>query len=550
MKINLKERYFDNLFVNLLSGLTCGVVALPMALAFGVASGLGAQAGLYGAMATGIFAALFGGTPGQVTGPTGPMTVVTATIVASHLKHPEHLFAAVILAGFLQILFGLVKTGQFIRYIPYPVISGFMSGIGVIITIIQIGPLFGLKGYGDVEEALMHFFDIPKGFNLHATLIGLLAILIIYIFPLITKKIPAPLVALFVCTITSIYFKFNVPQIGEVPHGLPVLKLPGIDLSDMHLIFTSAITLAILSSIDSLLTSLICEKVTGKRHDSDQEQIGQGIGNIAAGLIGGIPGAGATMRSLVNIRSGGTTYLGGIIHGLFLLAVLVSIGPVASLVPLSCLAGILITVGIGILDYKGLSSIGKAPKEDVIVMLVVLALTVFVDLIMAVVIGVALSSVLFAKKLSDAGLSTHSSFDSVEHLHEIAAHIPKELRSKIYTYTFNGPIFFGEVKNFDLALTKMPDMKYLIIKFYNVPIIDQSGAYAIEDAIEQLEKKGVKVYFVGITPLIKAALLGIGTLHKINEKYCFDSFEEALKKVEIATAFKESYEKVTKPSSD
>lgn len=533
MKINFKERYFDNFMANLLSGLTTGVVALPMALAFGVASGLGAQAGLYGAMATGIFAALFGGTPGQVTGPTGPMTVVIATIVASYLKHPELLFAAVILAGFLQILFGLMKTGQFIRYIPYPVVSGFMSGVGVIITIIQIGPFFGLKGYGDVDEALMHFLDIPKEFNLQATLIGVLAVIIIYLLPLITKKIPAPLVALGVCTVLSVYYKFDIPRIGEIPHGFPIPKIPNISLLDFHLIVPSAFALALLGSIDSLLTSLIVEKITGKRHDSDQEQIGQGIGNIASGLIGGIPGAGATMRSLVNVKSGGTNYLGGIIHGLFLLAVLVSIGPIASLVPLSCLAGILITVGISILDYKGLGSIGKASKEDVMVMLVVLVLTVFVDLIMAVAVGVALSSVLFAKKLSDAGLSTHSSFDTLEHLHEVAGHIPENLRKKIYTYTFNGPIFFGEVKNFDIALTKMNDMKYLIIKFYNVSIIDQSGAYAIEDAIEQLEKKGIKVFFVGITPIIKAALSRIGTIHKINEKYCFDSFEEALASVKV-----------------
>lgn len=526
--IDIKTRYFNNFLANLLSGLTTGVVALPMALAFGVASGLGAEAGLYGAMATGIFAAMFGGTPGQVTGPTGPMTVVTATFVASHLKQPEHFFAAVIIAGLLQILFGLTKTGQLVRYIPYPVISGFMSGIGVIITVIQIGPLFGLKGYGDVDEALLHFIDIPKEINLQAPGIGLLSILLIYLFPLITKKIPAPLVSLLICSIVSVFYKMDIPRIGEIPHGLPIPHIPYISFIDLHLILPSAFALALLGSIDSLLTSVVVEKITGTRHDSDLEQIGQGVGNVTAGLIGGTPGAGATMRSLVNIKSGGTTYLGGIVHGLFLMAVLVSIGKIASLIPLSCLAGILITVGIGILDYKGLRSIGKAPKEDVIVMLVVLSLTVFVDLIMAVIAGVALSSIFFAKKLSDAGLSTHSSCDSLENLHTISSYIPSELRKKIYNYTFNGPLFFGEVKNFELALAKMIDIKYLIISFLNVPIIDQSGVYSIEDNIEQLEKRGVKVLFIGITPLIKSALARIGTMHKINKDYCFNSFEDAL----------------------
>ena len=529
MKLNfskiIKERYFENFFSNVLSGLTTGVVALPMAMAFGVASGLGAHAGIYGAMATGIFATLFGGTPAQVTGPTGPMTVVTATVLAGHLKHPELLFAAVIMAGLLQILFGLTKTGQFIRYVPYPVISGFMTGIGVIITVIQIGPLFGLTGYGDVEEALVHLVDITKEVNPHAVVIGTLSIAIIYLFPFITKTIPSPLVSLIVCTVLSIYFKFDLPRIGEIPQGFPDINFPAISVVDLHLIFPAALTLAILGSLDSLLTSLIAERITGKWHNSDQEQIGQGIGNIAAGLIGGLPGAGATMRTLVNIRSGGTNYLGGVIHGLFLLAVLVSIGPVASAIPLSCLAGILITVGIGILDYKGLFSIGKAPKEDVIVMLVVLGLTVFVDLIVAVVAGVALASVLFAKKLSD---SSHSSYDSLEHLHEIAEHIPIELRKKIFTYTFNGPLYFGEVRNFNMALMKMKDIKYLIIQFYNVQIIDQTGAYALEDAIEYLERNGVKVLFVGITPVIKSLLERMGTLHCIPQENCFDSFEKAL----------------------
>ncbi|OGI07247.1 MAG: hypothetical protein A3I68_00735 [Candidatus Melainabacteria bacterium RIFCSPLOWO2_02_FULL_35_15] len=527
MKIDFKTRYFANPAGDILGGLTTGVVALPMALAFGVASGLGAEAGLYGAMAAGIFAALFGGTPAQVSGPTGPMTVVTATIVAGHLGRPELVFAAVILAGIFQIIFGLVKTGQLIRYVPYPVISGFMSGIGLIIIILQINPLFGLKTFGDVGQALRYFTGITKDFNLNALLIGLLAILIIYFFPFITKKIPAPLVSLIICSLASVYFKLDLPRIGEIPHGLPLLKFPLISISELHLILPSAISLAILGSIDSLLTSIVMDRLTGKRHHSDQEQIGQGIGNIVAGLTGGLPGAGATMRSLVNLRSGGTTHLGGIIHGLFLLAVLLYLGPVASLIPLSCLAGILITVGVSIIDYKGLKDICKIPKEDAIVMFCVLALTVFVDLIVAVAVGIALASVLFAKKLSDQSLSTHSSFDNLEHLHEISEHIPSEFRKRIYTYTFNGPLFFGEVKNFNIAIEKMKDIKYLIIKFYNVPTIDQTGIYALEDAIEFLAKNGVKVFFVGITPPIKVLFEKIGSIKNI-DAICFDSLEAAL----------------------
>ena len=221
MKIDFKTRYCGNPIGDLMGGLTAGVVALPMALAFGVASGLGAEAGLYGAMATGIFAALFGGTPGQVTGPTGPMTVVTATLLAGHLQNPNLVFAAVILGGIFQIIFGLLRTGQFIRYMPYPVISGFMSGIGIIVILIQIGPLFGLESYGDVEVAIAHYPDIIKQFNSNATLVGLLTICVIYLVPLVTKKIPSPLVALLLCSLLSVYFMLDLPRIDKMP--LPCL---------------------------------------------------------------------------------------------------------------------------------------------------------------------------------------------------------------------------------------------------------------------------------------------------------------------------------------
>ena len=534
MNLNfIKGRYFSNPIGDLLGGITTGIVALPMALAFGVASGLGAQAGLYGAMAAGILAAMFGGTPGQVTGPTGPMTVVVATIVASHLKDPSLIFATIILAGLLQIFFGIVRAGQLIHYVPYPVISGFMTGIGLIIIIIQIHPLVGLPTHGDIEGTFIYFLEIIQGFNHQAAFIGLLAIFLVYLIPFIfKKKIPPPLIALIVCSVVSVIYKMDIPRISGIPHGFPEIVFPHVtNLPDFHLIFPSALSLAILGSLDSLLTSLVMDRITGKRHKSDQELIGQGIGNIASGLIGGLPGAGATMRSLVNIKSGGTSYLSGIIHGLLLLAILLSLGPLISNVPLSCLAGILITVGISIIDYRGLKSIGGAPKGDVIAMITVLILTVFVDLMIAVVVGVTLSSLLFAKKLSDVQSSSHARLDSLEHLHKVSEDIPKDLRERIYIYTFNGPLYFGEVKNFNAALSRMKGIKYLIIKFYNVPIVDQSGIYALEDALEQFQKDGVKVSFVGMTILIKESLGNLGVLNKIPEDSYFDSFEEVIESI-------------------
>ena len=508
----LRERYLQNVPGELVGGLIAAVVALPLALAFGEASGLGAQAGLYGAIACGFFAAMLGGTGGQVSGPTGPMTVVAAGLVAMHINQPELVIWAVILAGLIQVALGIFRLGQYVYYIPYPVVSGFMSGIGVIIIGIQIGPLMGYPGKGDVLESLQELPNAIAGLNEMALLCGVASLVIIYLFPKITKAIPSSLVALVAITLLSVWQGWDIPRIGDVPTGMPQLALPGLHhLADIHLILTAAITLALLGALDSLMTSIIVDRMTGAHHNSDQELIGQGIGNTMSGLIGGLPGAGATMRSVVNIKANGRFYLSGMVHSLVLLGVLMGLGGLVSVIPLAVLAGILISVGISIIDYRGLKSIPRCQKSDTAELLTVLVLTVFSDLIVAVGVGIIMASVLFVKKLSDSRLSEHGNLASTaekhyNHVLEVEG-IPKDLHDTVYVYQFNGPLFFGEVKNFTQTMPSMYKYHYIILHFADVPVIDQSGVMALEDSIRQLRAKNIKVLVVNMdTPVLRTYL--------------------------------------------
>lgn len=528
----LKERFLSNPLGDLSGGLMAAIVALPLCLAFGVASGLGAAAGLYGAIGCGIFAAIFGGTAGQCSGPTGPMTVVAAAMVAANQKEPELVFAAVICAGLIQIAMGFLKAGQLVHYFPYPVVSGFMTGIGSIIVCIQIAPLLGQAGSGSVLDALQDLPDLVLHINKDAMVIGSITLGIIYLLPLFTKKLPAPLIALLFSTWYSVHVSLEIPRIGSIPGGIPLPGLPKFQLHSLHVVLQNGLTLAVLGAIDSLLTSLVMDKVSGKPHDSDRELIGQGIGNMAAGLIGGIPGAGATMRSMVNVKAGGRSYLSGALHGFFLLAVLLGLGKFAALIPLSALAAILISVGISIMDWRDLKKMRSLPRGDVSVMLVVLILTIFVDLIVAVLAGVALASILFVKQLSDAKVSKGGQLDSLEELKQLAEHIPEAVRGSIYSYQFNGPLFFGEAKNLSSMVDKLATARYIILRFYNVPLVDQTGANALEHAIEKWEAKGIKVLFVGMQSHVRKTLGATGAIHKIDLENCFEHYEEALSAID------------------
>lgn len=529
---HLGHRFLGNPIGDLTGGLMAAIVALPLCLAFGVASGLGAASGLYGAIACGICAALFGGTPGQCSGPTGPMTVVAASVLSANPDRPELLFAVVIAAGFMQIALGYSKAAQLIHYLPYPVLSGFMIGIGVIICSIQIAPLFGVPGTSNVISAIQAFPAILTGWNRDALVISLLTFVCIYGFPQISKKIPGSLVGIILSIWFCHMFSIDIPRIGEIPSQIPMPHLPKVHFADIHVILQSGLTIALLGSIDTLLTSIVMDNITKVRHDGDQELRGQGIGNIVSGLIGGIPGAGATMRTMVNVRSGGRTYLSGTVHGLILLGVLLGLGKVASQIPLATLAAILVSVGISIMDWRIIKGIRQSPKSDTIVMIAVLLLTIFVDLIVAVLAGVALASVLFVKQLSDAQTTAMADIETLEELRAMTAHIEEDVRKSIYIYQFTGPLFFGAAKNLTANVDKLSKARYIILLFNNVPLMDQSGSYALENAIENWESKGAKVLFVGLPANIRQTLEQTGAIHRIDMQNCFDHLEEAIQAID------------------
>jgi SulP family sulfate permease len=504
---------------DLFGGLTAGVVALPLALAFGVASGAGAIAGLYGAIAVGFFAALFGGTPSQVSGPTGPMTVIAAAAVAAFPGNLPAVFTVVALAGLLQIGFGLLRVGVFVRYIPYPVISGFMSGIGIIIVLLQIHPLLGSPSVGSPLVALSRLPEALSTLNPHCLLLSGLTMLIVFLTPAhITRVVPSPLVALLCVSLLSKLLGFSVPTIGEIPSGLPGLVLPTLSAEQLPRILAMALALSTLGVIDSLLTSIVADSITRERHDSNRELVGQGIGNAVAGLIGGLPGAGATMRTVVNIKAGGSTRLSGMIHAVFLVAVLLGLGAYTAHIPMAVLAGILMKVGVDILDYRMLKVLRRSPREDMVVMLAVFGITVFVDLIVAVAIGVTLASLMLTVRIARQTQINVSEASPTEWMRDIEKGIQEESDYRIRTIAVRGAFFFGTTTQMQDKVNRLIGAQVVIINCLNVPFMDISAAFALSEMVDKLKSEGIK-------PLL-VVTEGLGLRRLLNGLGCGDIFGE------------------------
>jgi SulP family sulfate permease len=536
---------FRNLRGDLIGGLVAGIVALPLALAFGVQSGLGAVSGLYGAIAIGVLAAIFGGTATQASGPTGPMTVISAALIAEAIDYagsPESALGIILLTFFLcgafQILFGLLNIARYIKFLPYPVISGFMSGVGLIIVLLQIFPFAGAIAPKNTLAVLTELPRLFTDLNIYALLLGAFTVLVYYLFPRITKAVPSALVALISSTLIAFFLRLDVPVIGDIPSGLPSLQFSqflNIDSGAYLLIAEYALVLAVLGSIDSLLTSVIADNITKTKHNSNRELIGQGIGNMAAALIGGIPGAGATKGTVVNINAGGRTRLSGTIHGLFLLAVLLGLGRLAAYIPLSVLAGILIPIGFAIIDKKGFRHLTRVPKADAVVLVLVFLVTTFGSLIQAVGLGIVLASLLFMKRASDlaeqgTAVTALSGIDGEERWSDEQLDYPG-LRNCVYVKHLYGPMFFGFTSHFQELIRNLDvGICSLIIRMDRVPHMDQSGLYAMEEAILDLSRKGVKVLLTGVQPQPYDMLRSIDIIPDLlPEEQIFDSFEEGVK---------------------
>ncbi len=590
---------------DLFGGITAGIVALPLALAFGVSSGLGPSAGLYGAIFVSFFAALFGGTNTQISGPTAPMTAVSMVVIAGIIatfdgdvtKALPAILTVFLLAGLMQIALGFIGLGKYIKYIPYPVVSGFMTAIGVIILVTQILPSVGYYPKEDVEfvnqfkpqaeevildnilkeeagEGILVLEDFKQtikraenisqdqilkesqslanknasgvlgafkvfpraiqNINWLELLLALGTIFIIYGFKRITTKIPSALVALLVMSGIAVGFKLNYRPIEEIPSGLPLPNLgifTDFSFSSISPFIFTALTLALLGAIDSLLTSVVADNMTKTKHKPNKELIGQGIGNTIAAIFGGIPGAGATIRTVVNINAGGKTKLSGMVAGILLLIVLLALGPIASQIPAAVLAGILITVGIGVMDYKGLKAIPYMPKPEVLIMIVVLVLSSVWNLVYAVGIGLVIASLMFMKKIGDL---TAERSDVKSLLKEKAwadeTNFPKSLAAKVFIKHIKGPLFFGSTSEFQQLAKQIPETaSTIIIRMGRMQYIDQSGLYAMEDVLVELVKNGKKVLFVNLIEQPKYMLERIDIIPDLVPKeQIFEDFDSCL----------------------
>lgn len=491
-------------------GLTAGVVALPLALAFGVASGLGAMAGMYGAIIVGFFAAWLGGTPTNVSGPTGPMVVVLAGLFASLSGDVGLILTAVVLAGLFQIAFGLAKVGDFIRLVPYPVISGFMSGIGVIIIILQLDAAIGHTAPAGTIQALLYLPTALLDINFSALIVAAATLLVVYLWPANWGKyLPSALAALITGTVLSL-FVGQMPILGQIPSGLPEFHMPVFERSAMLVVIEAAFILAVLGAIDSLLTSLVADNMTRTRHDSNQELIGQGVGNTVAGLFGGIAGAGATMRTVINIRSGGRTKLSGMIHSVFLAAVVLGLGPIAAYIPHAALAGILIKVGLDIIDFSYLKNAHRGPRWDLALMALVLGLTVLVDLITAVAAGVVLAALAYVRQVAQAQLEELRSRPPTASSEE-EQQLLTALGDRVTVFEFSGPLSFGAAADVGHHVRERYNdgMHAIILDFQRVPFIDVSAARAVETIACDADRAGKKVYIAGMSDEVAQTMAGL-----------------------------------------
>lgn len=613
----------NNLFSHIkgdaFGGITAGIVALPLALAFGVSSGLGPSAGLYGAIFISFFAALFGGTNTQISGPTAPMTAVSMVIIAGIVaandgdvnKALPSILMVFLLAGLMQIGLGFLGLGKYIKYMPYPVVSGFMTAIGVIILLTQILPSLGYNPKEDLEyvnqfkpqaeeiilqnilkdeagEGILVLEDFKETINrankiseadilresktLAAKeasgtigaikvmpralnrinwlelLLSLGTIIIIYGFKRITKAVPSTLVALVVMSSLAIAFGLDYKPIEQIPEGLPVPQLEmfsNFNLGSISPYVLTALTLALLGAIDSLLTSVVADNMTKTKHKPNKELVGQGIGNSIAAIFGGIPGAGATIRTVVNINSGGKTRLSGMIAGVLLLFILLALGPIASKIPAAVLSGILITVGIGVMDYKGLKAVSVLPKDialgriklssEVLIMFTVLLLSTFWDLIFAVGIGLLISCLMFMKLIGDL-TAERSEVDTLkEEAWPDEIGFPKKLKDEVFIKHIKGPLFFGSTAEFQQLYKQIPETaKTVVIRLSRMQYMDQSGLYVMEDTLQDLKAKGISVVFVGLLKQPRYMMERIEIIPNfIPEEQIYGTFKAYLRSVSV-----------------
>ena len=534
--MNFKLNYSLEAFRgDLFGGVTAAVVGLPVALAFGVASGLGPLAGLYGAVAVGFFAAVFGGTRSQISGPTAPMAVAMAVVVTTQAEGNLALaFTIVVMAGLIQVLLGVMRIGRFVSYTPYSVISGFMSGIGVIVMLVHIMPFIGATVVsGGPLNTLRALPEAFQSVNMGAVVIAAVTLGVGILWPSrLQKVLPPTLAALIVGTLMGVLWLTNVPIIGEVPTGLPSISLPDFGADALVLALQPAVTIALLGSIDSLLTSLVADSMTRTRHNANRELMGQGIGNMAAGFIGALPGAGATLGTVVNIRAGGRSQISGVIRAGILLALVLGLGPLVEKIPHAVLAGILIKVGWDIIDWRFITRIHRVQREHLMVMVITMGLTVFLDLITAVIIGLIAAGMASARQFERLEMDSVVSVPLLD-----AAFFDKDddemddqeqFSARVGLVALRGSFSVASSsKLIDAISLDIEQHEVVILDFSDTVYVDDSAALVVEQLIDTAIDEGTSVIVMALKGNPAVTLTALNVLQRVPEDRFVENLEEA-----------------------
>ncbi len=520
---------------DLAGGLTSAVVSLPFALAFGVASGMGAAAGLYGAIAVGFFASVFGGTRTVVSGPAPSVTIAMAVIVTSQVSTLSEALIVVVLAGVFQVLLGLSRMGRYIAYTPHVVVSGFMSGIGIIIVLMQILPFLGTPVVpGGALAAIRSLPEALDNINPSAVTIAAVTLVLAVCWPRrLGRYMPAPVLALLVGTVLGVFWLSDAPVIGEIPHGVPAPQFPLPSWSFLLYAVQPALVIALLGSVDSLLACLIADSLTGSRHNPDRELVGQGIGNMVAGMFGGLPGSGATVSTVANIRSGGQTPVSGVLRAMVLLLILLGLGRFVEPVPHAVLAGILLLVGWNIIDWRVLARIHRLQREHLVVMALTLGLTVFLDLITAVAIGLIAAGMVHARQLESLELDSVVSvplldreFFSGEEIRTAA----EPHAARVGLVSLRGSFTIASSRKLVVAIGEdIREHEVVIFDFSDTRYVDDSAALVIEQLFEVAEEEGTGTIVLGLSGEALETMRSFDVVRRIPEWRQVGNMEEARK---------------------
>ncbi len=511
-------------------GITAAVVGLPVALAFGVASGLGALAGIYGAIAVGFFAAVFGGTRSQISGPTGPMAVAMAVVVTTHASNLAEAFTIAVMAGLIQVLLGVLRIGRFVAFTPYSVISGFMSGIGVIIILLQTLPFMGSAvSTGGPLGAVRSWPAAIQGINFEALAIAAVTLAVGVLWPKqVRKYMPSTLAALVAGTLLGVLWLTNTPVIGEVPTGIPMPRMPDFSVHTLTNAVQPAITIALLGSIDSLLTSLIADSLTRTRHSPNRELVGQGIGNMIAGFVWGLPGAGATMGTVVNIRAGGRTPVSGVLRAAILLGLVLGLGKYVEAIPHAVLAGILMKVGWDIIDWRFITRLHRVQREHLLVMLITMGLTVFLDLVTAVAIGLIAAGMASARQFERLELDSVVSTPLLDRSFLGTQDNADDFSARVGLVALRGSFSVASSnKLIDTISADIGDHEVVVLDFSDTVYMDDSAALLVEQLIDVAIAENTQCIVMGLTGGVARNLRGLNVLKHVPPDQIVETLDDA-----------------------